>query len=485
MSGARAAVGGGPAPRAERAYAPPAGSIPTLGVPDLSGVRRAHLIGVGGAGMRGIARLLLARGVAVTGSDLKASPALDELRAAGADVRVGHRADQVGDPDVVVISTAIPARNPELVRARERGLPILARAQVLAALAEGRRLLAVAGTHGKTTTTSMLAWIVERAGMDPTYVIGGDLNEIGSGARHGEGDVFVAEADESDGSFLLLRPSVAVVTNVEEDHLDFYRGGRAEIEAAFARFCERSARVIACADDPGARAAVARAGTDAVTYGTGPGSVARVEVGEEDPATGRLLLPDGRVDLRLPVPGRHNLLNAAAAVLAAGLVGVRAEEAAGRLASFPGVRRRFEFRGEARGARFHDDYAHHPTEITATIAAARARRPARVVAVFQPHRYTRTEALWEPLGRALAGADLILVTDVYAAGEEPIPGVSGELVAHAAAAAGGAVRYLPHRAELVEQLAREIRAGDLVLTLGAGDVTLVAEEVLERLGEPR
>jgi UDP-N-acetylmuramate--alanine ligase len=435
--------------------------------------------------MRGIARLLLSRGVAVTGSDLKDSSALDELRAAGAEIHVGHRAEQLGDPDVVVISSAIPARNPELVRARERGLPVLARAQVLAALAEGRRLVAVAGTHGKTTTASMLAWIAERAGLDPTYVIGGDLNEIGSGARHGAGPLFVAEADESDGSFLLLRPWAAVVTNVEEDHLDFYRGGRPEIEAAFARFCERSGRVIACGDDPGARAAVERAADRALTYGIGPGNAARVEVVGEAPAAGRLLSPDGRVDLRLPVPGRHNLLNAAAAVLAAGLVGVPPEEAAALLASFPGVRRRFEFRGEGRGARFHDDYAHHPTEIGATIAAARARRPSRLIAVFQPHRYTRTEALWEPLGRALTGADLILVTDVYAAGEEPIPGVSGELVAHAAAAGGGAVLYLPHRAELVERLAREVRPGDLVLTLGAGDVTLVAEEVLERLGEAR
>ena len=465
-----------------RPYVPPAGSIPTLPVPDLAGVRRAHLIGIGGAGMSGIARLLLARGVEVSGSDLKASAVLDDLRAAGAEVFVGHRAEQVGDPDVVVVSSAIREGNPELAAARARGIPVLARAQVLAALTARHRTLAVAGTHGKTTTTSMLAWILDRCGLDPTFVVGGDVNEIGSGARHGGGGVFVAEADESDGSFLLLRPEVAVVTNVEEDHLDFYRGGRTEIEGAFATFVRGAGRVVACGDDPGVRAALARAGVRALTYGTGGDVDVPVRVLREAPAAGRLGLAEGEVEVALPAPGAHNVLNAAAAVLAAGLVGVPASEAAAALGSFPGVRRRFERRGTARGAEIYEDYAHHPTEVAATIAAARRAARGRLVVVFQPHRYTRTEAMWKELGRSLAGADVAVVTDVYAAGEDPIPGVSGELVAEALreAAPGLPIAYLPHRADVISFLVREVREGDLVLTLGAGDVTTVADEVLRR-----
>ncbi len=473
---------GGPQPTAD--YEPPPGSIPTLPVPDLAGVKAAYLIGIGGAGMSGLARLLLARGVRVTGSDLKASRALDELRAAGATVFVGHRGQQLGDPDVVVISSAIPPRNPELVAARRRGIPVLARAQVLAALAMGRRILAVSGTHGKTTTASMLSVVLDRAGLAPTFVVGGDLNEIGSGARAGTGDLFVAEADESDGSFLLLRPAVAVVTNVEEDHLDFYRGGRREIEAAFARFIAQSDQVVLCGDDPGARAALEIAGRHGLRFGTSGENEAVVEVASPWPASGELRLPSGeRVGLRLQLPGAHNLLNAAAAVLAAGLVGVGPREAGEALAGFTGVRRRFERRGVARGAEFVDDYAHHPTEVRATLRAARRDGSRRVVAVFQPHRYTRTRALWRELGESLAGADVVVITDVYGAGEDPIPGVSAKLVVDAltSAAPGKRVAYLPRRRDVVDYLVREVREGDLVLTLGAGDVTMVAEEALDRL----
>ena len=250
------------------AYVPPEGSIPTMTVPTLEGIGSAHLIGVGGAGMSGIAKLLLARGIAVTGSDLKEARGLQELREAGATIHVGHDATALGDPDVVVVSSAIPTSNPELAAARERGINVLMRAQALAALAGGRRTIAVAGTHGKTTTTSMLAVVLERCGLDPTFVIGGHLNESGSGAHHGSGDVFVAEADESDGSFLLLEPHVGIITNVEEDHLDFYAGGLGEIVAAFAAFAVRSRTVVACGDDPGVRAAIQRAGIEALTYGS-------------------------------------------------------------------------------------------------------------------------------------------------------------------------------------------------------------------------
>lgn len=469
-------------------YRPPDGSIPTLEVPALDGMRRVHMIGIGGAGMSGIARLLLARGVLVTGSDLKESPPLDELRGMGATIFVGHASDQVGHPDAVVVSTAIPRGNPELLAARERGLHVLARAQMLAGLARGRRTLAVAGTHGKTTTTSMLSVILQRAGIDASYVIGGHLNESGSGAHHGRSDVLVAEADESDGSFLLLRPEVGIITNVEVDHLDFYPGGLEEIEAAFAAFARASTAVVACGDDRGATAALERAGVDAVSYGTGEHNRVRVRAEAPTPSGARglvVLEDDERVPLALRIAGVHNLLNAAAALLAARRVGVAPADAAAGLAAFTGVHRRFERRGEARGATFVDDYAHHPTELRVTLAAAAGLRPSRVIAVFQPHRFSRTRELWRELGESLATADLVVVTDVYAAGEEPIPGISGRLLVDAleAAAPGTRVVYLPHRSDIAPFLAEEVRDGDLVLTLGAGDITAVVDEALDRIGE--
>jgi UDP-N-acetylmuramate--alanine ligase len=470
------------------AYTPPPGSIPTLEVPDLSRIEKVHMIGIGGAGMRNLAKLLLARGVVVTGSDLKDSKGLGELRAAGASVAVGHDASLVGETDGVVISSAISERNPELAAARIRGLPVWARAQVLAAAGAGRRTIAVAGTHGKTTTTSMIAVVLERAGLDPTFVIGGDLNEIGSGARAGEGDLFVAEADESDGSFLLMHPEVGVVTNVEVDHVDFYRDGREEIEAAFATFVRQCRAVVACGDDEGARRAVAAADGTVVTYGTGAANDLRVEVRSVGPDGARGVLrrngADG-VELDLPVDGAHNLLNAAAAVAAAGLVGVDDEAAVEALRSFAGVRRRFERRGSARGAEFFDDYGHVPTELAVTIDVARRRGPRRLVAVFQPHRYSRTQALWRELGQSLVGADLVVVTDVYGAEQDPIPGVTGEMVVEGIRIADPSVRtvYLPHRPDVIRYLVEEVRDGDLVITMGCGDVWMLGDAALEAIGE--
>jgi UDP-N-acetylmuramate--alanine ligase len=460
-------------------YVPPPGSIPTLEVPDLSELKAVHLVGIGGAGMSGIARLLLTRGVRVTGSDLKDSKALARLRAAGADVTVGHRAANVGRADAVVISTAIPTDNAERIEAERRGLPVYARAQVMAALMAEQRGIAVAGTHGKTTTTSMIAVILERAGLDPTYLIGGDLNESGSNARSGSGEVFVAEADESDGSFLLLSPAVAVVTNVELDHLDFFTDAE-EVEAAFAMFCRRAGAVVACADDPGARRVTSSLEARVVTYGEADSADVRL-VGAGPTAEGGTVGLDvggPEIEIGLSIPGRHQLLNAAAAVAAAREVGVEPETAASALRGFTGVRRRFERRGAVRGAEFVDDYAHHPTEVAATLRAARGANGRRVVAVFQPHRYSRTRGLWRELGESLAEADVVVLTDVYAAGETPEPGVTGKLLVDALQEASPRTRtiYLPHRSELAAFLAREIREGDLVLTLGAGDVTFVAEE---------
>lgn len=437
--------------------------------------------------MRNLARLFLARGIDVSGSDLKDSDGLQELAAAGARVRVGHDATALGEPDAVVISSAIGEDNRELAAARGRGLAVWARQQAIAAFADAHRSIAVAGTTGKTTTTSMIATVLEQAGLDPTYLIGGDLNESGSGARAGAGDLFLFEADESDGSFLLTDPAIGVVTNVEVDHVDFYPGGQEELRLAFAEFCARSGRLVICGDDEGARGAARLAGADAIRYGTGPDAHVRLAVETAGPggARGRITVDGATMPLGLQVDGAHNLLDAVAAVAVGGLVGVPAADATLALASFAGVRRRFEGRGVVRGAEFFDDYAHVPTELTVTLAVARARRPGRLVAVFQPHRFSRTQALWRELGAALTEADLIVVTDVYGANQEPIPGVTGSLVVDGVrmAAHDRAVVYAPHREDAISFLADEVREGDLVITLGCGDIWMVGDAVLARIGE--
>jgi UDP-N-acetylmuramate--alanine ligase len=470
------------------AYEPPSGSIPTLPVPTLEGVRSVHLIGAGGAGMRNLAKLLIARGVEVSGSDLKDSKGLVELNALGARIHVGHDATHLGSPDAVVISSAIPDRNAELADARRRGIPVWARAQALAALALGKRSIAIAGTHGKTSTTSMIGVVLEHAGLDPTYLIGGDLNESGSGARGGAGDLFVFETDESDGSFLLSRPFLGVVTNVDVDHVDFYPGGRPEIEAAFAAFIGGCGNVVACGDDPGAARSLTLAGVDAVTYGSGDANEVRLEVASEGPggASGTLFIGGGdALHLQLRVDGAHNLLNAAAAVATARSLDVAPEIAAEALANFSGVHRRFEHRGSVRGADFYDDYGHVPLELAITLQVARRLDPKRLIALFQPHRYSRTQALWRELGESLIEADLILVTDVYGADQDPIPGVTGRLVVDGVrrAAPNKEVVYLPHRSEAISYLNREVRQGDLVITMGCGDIWMLGEAALARMRE--
>jgi UDP-N-acetylmuramate--alanine ligase len=364
---------------------------------------------------------------------------------------------------------------------------VWARQQAIAAVAASHRAIAVAGTTGKTTTTSMIATILDRAGLDPSYLIGGDLNESGSGASAGNGDVFLFEADESDGSFLLTDPAIGVVTNVELDHVDFYPGGEEELRLAFAEFCARSAQLVVCADDAGAREAVRLAGVRPIRYGTATDADLRLTVATPGPggARGSLFVDGVEVALSLRVDGAHNLLDASAAVAVAGLVGVGAHDATRSLASFAGVHRRFEERGVVRGARFFDDYAHVPTELAVTLAVARARQPGRVIAVFQPHRYSRTQALWRELGAALTAADLVVVTDVYGANQAPIPGVTGALVVDGirAAAPDQTVMYAPHREDAIAFLADEVRAGDLVITLGCGDIWTVADAALARIEE--
>jgi UDP-N-acetylmuramate--alanine ligase len=470
-------------------WTPPPGSIPTLPIPSLAGVGRVHLIGIGGAGMRNLARLLIARGVRVHGSDLKASASVEELRRHGVTVWVGHddaHLDTDGRPDVVVISSAIPPANPELLGAARRGIPVWRRQQALAALGEDRRPIAVAGTHGKTTTTSMLAVALGAAGLEPSYLIGGDLNETGGGAMHGQGDIFIYEADESDGSFLLGRPWTGVITNIELDHVDFYTEGLPAVEAAFGMFARACAGVVACVDDPAVRRVLDDAGVPALTYGRTRGDL-RLEVTALGPegARGTVDGPQGRVELALQVDGPHNLLNATAVLAVAMRAGVPLDAAAASLASFSGVHRRFELRGEARGARFFDDYGHTPTEMAVTIDTARRRAPRRLIALVQPHRYSRVQALWRELGASVAGADLVVVTDVYGAAQPPIPGVTGRLVADGVqlASPGTPTVYLPHRTEVVAYLAGIVEQGDLIVTMGCGDVWMLGDAVRARIEE--
>jgi UDP-N-acetylmuramate--alanine ligase len=438
--------------------------------------------------MRNLARLFLARGISVSGSDLKASSHLDALAAAGAKVHVGHDRAHLAGADVVVISSAIAPDNSEREEAERTGIAVWRRQQALAALARGHRAIGVAGTHGKTTTTSLVAVALERAGLDPSYLVGGDLNESGSGARHGDGEHFVFEADESDGSFLLAPVWVGVITNVELDHVDFYPGGLEEIIAAFAEFARRAEHVVACGDDLRVRKALALAGVGAVTYGLDAANDIVVGVDELGPAgaRGRLRWQDGtEVPISLKVDGPHNLLNAAAAVAVAGLAGVPAPVVADALETFAGVHRRFELRGRARGAVFYDDYGHTPTEMSVTLATARRHQPERLIALVQPHRYARVQALWRELGASVADADLVIVTDVYGAAQPPIPGVTGKLVVDGVqlAAPGRRTVYLPHRRDVVSFLDREVREGDLVVTMGCGDVWMLGDAALERIRE--
>ena len=462
---------------------PPAG--PGSDGLDLSVSRRVHVVGIGGSGMSALAEVLVAMGHRVSGSDLVSSPVLDRLASLGVQTEVGHAAGHVGDAEAVAISTAVPPDNPEVVAARQRGLPVLPRAELLAAVAAGRRTIAVAGTHGKTTTSAMLAVALEGAGLRPSFLVGGVIGGLATGARWGEGEWLVVEADESDGTFLRLAPEVALITSVAPDHLAHW-GGFDALVAAFERFAAgATGPALVCADDELAARAGAR--SDALTYGEQAGADYRVVDLELAPASVRFLLEHGGSplgEIRVPVPGRHNALNAAAATAVALLVGAPFEAVAASLERYPGVARRFQHRGQAGGVTFVDDYAHLPAKVAAAVSAACGGGWGRVVCVFQPHRYSRTEALWRDFATAFDGADLLVVTDVYGAGEPPRPGVTGKLIVDAVLEARPtqAVAWLPTRADVVAYLRSRLRPGDLCLTLGAGDITTLPDEVMEAMG---
>lgn len=468
-------------------------------------LQRVHMVGIGGAGMSGIARILLDRGGMVSGSDAKESRGVAALRARGAVISIGHDAANLdllpgGASAVITTHAAIPKTNPELVEARRRAVPVILRPAVLAKLMAGYRTVLVTGTHGKTTTTSMLIVALQHSGFDPSFAVGGDLGEAGTNAHHGSGEVFVAEADESDGSLLEYTPDVAVVTNIEADHLDFF-GSPQAYTAVFDAFVDRlrpGGALVVCADDPGAVALaerVAALGIRVLRYGSDPSDdLAGTLVGWEQHGTGAvahiLLAGETRPrTMRLAVPGRHMALNALAAVLGAAEAGAPVVDVLDGLAGFEGVRRRFELVGTADGVRVFDDYAHHPTEVRAALTAMRtiveqdsAGRPtttgARSIVVFQPHLYSRTKAFAREFGVALDAADEVFVLDVYGAREQPLAGISGGTVAEHV---GVPVHYVPDLSTVAEQVAAAVRPGDVVVTMGAGDVTLLGPEIISAL----
>lgn len=458
---------------------------------DLRGLARTgpvHFVGISGAGMSALAELVLRAGGRVTGCDVRPGAVGDSLRGLGAVIEQGHDPAHVADAVAVVTTSAVPSDHPELSEARRRGIPVLKRAEALGALVNRGELLAVAGTHGKTTTTAMATAILAEAGLDPTAFVGGRVSAWGGGLRLGSDRLYVVEADEYDRSFLTLRPRVAVVTTVEADHLDIY-GTYEAVEQAFRDFIAPvpgDGLVVACVDDPGARRVLEAARAPTLGYGLGTGAALRaVKVRPAGEGSRVVVEWEGSPlgELIVGVPGEHNVRNALAAFAAARYFGAGLDAANRALSVFHGVERRFQKLGEASGIVIVDDYAHHPSEIAATLAAARSAYPdRRLVAVFQPHLYTRTRDFAGDFGRALAAADVVWVTDVYPAREAPIPGVTGELVADAARTAGAPeVHYHPRLETLPTTLGEFLRAGDLCLTLGAGSIGDAAHALLDRL----
>ncbi|MDR1726702.1 MAG: UDP-N-acetylmuramate--L-alanine ligase [Acidobacteriota bacterium] len=453
------------------------------------GVGRIHFTGIGGIGMSGIAELLINLGCRVSGSDLRQGPVIDNLRRLGGDVRIGHAAENVCGAEVVVVSSAVRADNPEVVEARRLQIPVIPRAEMLAELMRLKYGVAVAGSHGKTTTTSMIATVLVAGGLDPTAVIGGRLNAFGSNAKLGAGDFLVAEADESDGSFLKLSPTVAVVTNIDREHLDHY-ADLGELRAAFAAFANKVpfyGAAVLCLDDPNVQSILPKVERRVVTYGF---------AGQADVSASHMEVngfgssfhvrykgaPLGTVSLR--VPGRHGALNALAAVATALELGIPFKDTAAALAGFQNADRRFQVKGERGGALVVDDYGHHPTEVVATLGAARRSCERRIVAVFQPHRYSRTQALEEEFSHAFNDADVLIVLPIYAAGEDAIPGVSSERLVERIKQSGHRdVAFAPGHEAALAVLHGRAKDGDLVLTLGAGDVWKVGEAFLKGTSE--
>ena len=452
-------------------------------------IQHVHFVGIGGSGMSGIAELLLNLGYTVSGSDLKLTPTTDRLASLGAQVFEGHAAGHASGAHVVVTSTAVPPHNAEVAEARHHGIPVIPRAEMLAELMRLKYGVAVAGSHGKTTTTSMVALVLDRGGLDPTVVVGGRLGVLGSGARLGKGEFLVAEADESDRSFLKLTPTLAVVTNIDREHLDAYRD-LADIQEAFLGFVNKVpfyGGAVLCLDDAPVQDILPRVERRVVTYGLShQASVSARDLELGPTGSHYTATVDGRAlgGVTLAVPGAHNVANSLAAVAVGLDLDVPFGAVKAGLESFTGVDRRFQVRGEAGGVLVIDDYGHHPTEIRATLETLRRRAgERRTVVLFQPHRFTRTQALWDDFCKVFHQADVLLLTDIYPASEEPVPGVTAEALARALGERGHRqVAWAGDLPSATERLAAQVREGDVVLTLGAGSVWTAGEELLRRRG---
>jgi UDP-N-acetylmuramate--alanine ligase len=450
-------------------------------------IKHIHFVGIGGIGMSGIAEVLLNLGYKVSGSDLRESDTTRRLSQLGGEIRIGHRAENIEEPHVVVISSAVKKDNVEVVAAREKQVPVIPRAEMLAELMRLKYGVAIAGAHGKTTTTSLVATVLAAGGIDPTVVIGGKLNSLGSNAKLGQGEFLVAEADESDGSFLKLSPTIAVVTNIDAEHLDYYKDIN-EIKDAFLQFINKVpfyGVAILCLDQPHIQSLIPQIEKRYLTYGMNSQADYQAKDVTFKPLGSKFRVVNHTGDLgwfELSVPGLHNVSNSIAAIAVARELEVDLEVIRRALKDFSGVQRRFQIKGEAKGVLVVDDYGHHPTEVRATLAAAKAALGRRVVCVFQPHRYTRTKHLLEEFFTAFNQADRVIIMDIYAAGEHPLPGVSGQAVYEGIRKYGHKdVAYLGSRDEIVKHLCETLRDGDLLLTLGAGDVWKLGESVLEGL----
>ncbi len=453
-----------------------------MGDKSLDGFTKIHMVGVAGAGMSGLAKLLAGLGYQVTGSDLKPGRVLDALQDIGIETWIGHRPEAMSEPDLVVASSAVPATDPELRAAAEQGAVVWERPALLDAFTAQMPGIGITGTHGKTTTTALVVAALHGAGVDPSFLVGGELVAENTFAHLGDRETFVLEADEAFGTFRHLHLRGLLVTNIEADHLDYYRTVAA-LEEAFALVANRTeGPVVGCIDDAGVQRLAQRA--QVITYGLSPGATWQLhDVAHGVGAISFRLEGKGHVvDVHVPRPGVHLALDAAGAIAFLAELGYDPQLGAAGIAEFGGVRRRFETRSQISGVTVVDDYAHHPTEVGATISAGRLGGWRRVWAVFQPHRYTRTAALGPAFGQPLAGADKVIVTDVYSAGEAPQPGVTGRLVAEAVRAAGGDVRYIPSIRSVADAIIPDLREGDVVLLLGAGDINSIADEIAAGLG---
>ncbi|MDR3349233.1 MAG: UDP-N-acetylmuramate--L-alanine ligase [Acidaminococcales bacterium] len=450
-------------------------------------IKKWHFIGIGGVGMSAIASVLNKSGFEISGSDAVESALTRRLAADGVKIYIGHACGQIDSCDAVVLSSAIKRTNPEAIEAVERGIPILHRSDVLAALLNGRYGVTVAGAHGKTTTTALLSHVAIQAGLDPTVLVGGEVDSLGGNARYGTGQYLIAEADESDGSFLKFFPHLSIVTNIENDHMDYYRS-MDKMKAAFTQFIAQTApkgAAVLCFDDALLRLAAGETGCEVISYGITEEAdyqAKNISCGVGGSAYDLYFQGKFLRELKLLIPGRHNILNSLAVIAAARFLGIGIERIAPALASFRGVKRRFEIKGEIGGITVVDDYAHHPSEIKSTLAAAAQKKPSRLIGVFQPHRYTRTKLLKEEFGQAFALCDQLVLTDIYAAGEEPIAQINAHtLIAEINKNGRGGTVYQPNMAAVAIYLENIVQPGDLVVTLGAGDIYKAGELLLSRL----